>query len=475
MTCNPSLRMSSDPRNPQDIWRTAVGELQLQLPREAFDTWLRGARLVAHEDGTYIVGVANIYAREWLEHRLKKVIVRTLSQIAGRSVELRVVVWSGEQEPVDLREAGPLMAELTPPEPEEVTFEAASAGQTGLNIRLTLDDYAVGESNRLAHAAALAILDAPGTHFNPLMLHATVGLGKTHLLHAIGNAAAADGQTILFVTGERFTNEMVATIKAKRAADFRDKYRAVDLLLVDDIEFIAGKESTQEEFYHTFNALIEKGAQVVLAGGLPPGAIPRLDARLRSRFDGGLVVEITPPDYETRLEILSIKVRQRGFEGRIPAEVLEVIAEEAVGSIRELEGALNRLIASALINQEAPNLRVAETAINSARANQASITFEDVLFAVASHYGIDPDELTGRARSRDVSGARQVAMYLAYKYTNASLQQIGEALGGRNHSTVLYSCERVDDLMKTDSRARRDVQQIMQALRPKTTEVMGDE
>jgi chromosomal replication initiator protein len=457
--------MSSDSRTPHDIWQTAVGELQLQLPREAFDTWLRGARLVAHEDGTYIIGVANIYAREWLEHRLKKVIVRTLSQIAGRSVELRVVVWTGEQEKADLREAGPLMAELSPAEPEEVTFEAASAGHTGLNQRLILEDYVVGESNKLAHAAAMAVLDTPGTHFNPLMLHATVGLGKTHLLHAMGNAATTDGMTVLFVTGERFTNELVAAIKAKRTPEFRDKYRGVDLLLVDDIEFIAGKDATQEEFYHTFNALVEQGAQVVLAGGLPPGEIRKLDERLQSRFVGGLVVEITPPDYDTRLEILSIKVRQRGFEGRISPEVLEVIAEESVGSIRELEGALNRLVASALINQEAPNLRVAETAINHTRATQASISFEDVLFAVAGYYGLDPDELTGRARSRDVSGPRQVAMYLAYKHTNTSLQQIGEALGGRNHSTVLYSCERIDDLMKTDSQARRDVQQIMQVLK----------
>ncbi len=460
--------MTGDQRSPAEIWQTAYGELQLQLPREAFDTWLRSARLIAHEDGTYIIGVRNIYAREWLEHRLKKVIVRTLGQVAGRSVEVSFVVWAGDPEESDLRGAGPLLAEIAPPGPERAEFEMPAPGQTGLNPRYTFDEYAVGDSNRMAHAAALAILDSPAVHFNPLYLHASVGLGKTHLLHAVGNAAAADGLRPLMVTAERFTNDLVAAIRSKKTADFREKYRSVDLLLVDDVEFMAGKDSTQEEFYHTFNRLYENGAQIVVAAGQPPAAIRKLDARLQSRFEGGLVVEIAPPDYATRLEILSLKARQRGFEGRIPPEVMEVIAEESVGSIRELEGALNRVIATALINREAPTLRVAETAINQTRASQSALSLEDTIFAVAEFYGIEPDALTGRARSREVSAARQVAMYLAYKYTNTSLQQIGEALGGRNHSTVLYSCERIDDLMQTDSQVRHDVQTILQSLRPQS-------
>jgi len=458
--------MTRDQSSAAKIWETAYGELQLQLPREAFDTWLRNAHLIAHEDGTYIIGVQNIYAREWLEHRLKKVIARTLSQIAGRGVEVSFVVWTGAPEETDLREAGPLLAEIAPAATEKPEFEKLSPGQTGLNPRYTFDEYAVGNSNRMAHAAALAALDTPGGQFNPLYLHAAIGLGKTHLLHAIGHEAAAAGHRVLLVTGRRFTNDLVAAIYSRKTGGYREKHRSLDLLLIDDIEFIAGKDSTQEEFYNTFNVLYEHGAQVIVAAGQPPAAIRKLDERLRSRFDGGLVVEMTLPDYETRLEILRLKARQRGFDGRIPPEVLEVIAEETAESIRELDGALNRMIASALINREAPTIRTAETAINQTRASAQTLGLEDVIFAVAAYYEIEPEGLTGRGRSRDVSSARQVAMYMAYKHTNTSLQQIGEALGGRNHSTVLYSCERIDDLMQTDSQVRRDVQAIMESLRP---------
>ncbi len=458
--------MTRDHRSAAEIWQTAYGELQLQLPREAFDTWLRGARLVAHEDGTFIIGVHNVYAREWLEHRLKKVVMRTLEQIAERAVEVRFVISPPEAADQDLSSAGPLLAGLEPVSQEAPTFEALQPGQTGLNPRYRLEDYAVGESNRMAHAAALAVLDAPAEQFNPLLIHSTPGLGKTHLLHAIGNAALESGLSVLFVTAERFTNDLLAAIRTHKTEDFRDKYRSVDVLLVDDAEFMAGKESTQEEFYHTFNRLYDGGAQIILATGQSPDAIRKLDARLRSRFEGGLVVEIAAPDYQTRLDILAIKARQRGFEGRIPPEVLEVIAEEAAGSVRELEGALNRVIATALINREAPTLRVAESALSATRDAQWTISLEDVIFAVAEFYHLEATDLTGRGRSREVSAARQVAMYLANKYTNASLQAIGEALGGRNHSTVLYSCDRIDDLVQTESQVRRDVHTILQALRP---------
>jgi chromosomal replication initiator protein len=456
--------MTSDPLTAAEIWQTAYGELQLQMPREAFDTWLRNARLLASEDGTFIIGVHNIYAREWLEHRLKKVIVRALSQIAGRSVEVRFVIWTADETQADLSSAGPLLAELEPPAAPAARFERLLPGETGLNPRYTFDEYAVGPSNRLAHAAAQAVGDQPGTQFNPLYLHAGVGLGKTHLLHAIGHSAAGLDRRVLFVTAERFTNDLMAAIRAKTNAEFREKYRTLDLLLVDDIDFLAGKDSTQEEFYHTFNILYDLGAQIAVAGSQPPAGLRKLDTRLASRFDGGLVVEITPPDYETRLQILSLKARQRGFDGRIPAEVFEVIAEESLGSVRELEGAFNRVIAAAMLHQEAPTVNLAETVIGETRDGQEAPTLDSIILAVAEYYGLEPDELTGRGRSREVSGARQVAMYLAYKHTDTSLQHIGEALGGRNHSTVLYSCERISDLMATDTQVRREIGAILAAM-----------
>ncbi len=457
--------MDNRSRSPAEIWKTAHGELQLQMPRETFDTWLRNSRLIAHEDGTYIIGVPNIYAREWLEQRLKKVITRTLSQVAGRTVEVRFVLWSEHPQKDSLREAGPLLAELEPPE-QAIRFERLLPGETGLNPRYTFDTYAVGGNNRLAYAAALSVAETPAIQFNPLYVYGGVGLGKSHLIHAIGNACQLQGLRVLYVSSETFTNDLVAAIKTHRTDEFRDKYRLLDVLLMDDIQFIAGKESTQEEFYHTFNALYDAGAQIVLAASNAPSELRRLDPRLRSRFEGGLVVEIHPPDYATRLEILNIKARLRGFEGQVSPEVLETLADTEEMSVRELEGALNRLIASALLTHEAPSVSLAEEVLGKIRDRHPSPTLEDIIIAVAEFYGVSPDELCGRGRSREVSVARQVAIYLAREETDVPLQQIGEALGGRNHSTVLYSCERIADLVETDSQMRHQVQTILQSLRP---------
>jgi len=470
--------MSDSSRNPNTIWETAYGQLQLQMPRETFDTWLRSARLIAHEDGTYILGVANIYAREWLEHRLKKVITRTLSQIAERSVEVRFVLWAEHHEPEDTYEAGPLLAEIKPKAAPEPRFEALQPGDAGLNPRYKFATYAVGSCNRLAVAAAQAVTEMPAHQFNPLYIHAPVGLGKTHLLHAIGHACEERNLRVLFTSSESFTNDLVGAIRSHKTSDFREKYRELDVLLVDDIQFIAGKESTQEEFYHTFNTLFESSGQIVIAASDPPSAVRKLDERLGSRFEGGLVVEVQPPDYETRLDILRIKAEMRGFGERIPMEVLEIIAEETEGSVRELEGALNRVVAAAMLSHEVPNLTLAERALDQIAQqrqtqgdNPGTLALEDILAAVGDYYGITPQEIAGRGRSREVSNARQVTMYLAREQSNASLAEIGETLGGRNHSTVLYSCERVADLVSTDSRVRRDIQIILQTLQPEVVPV----
>ena len=326
--------MSDPSRNPNTIWETAYGQLQLQMPRETFDTWLRSARLIAHEDGTYILGVANIYAREWLEHRLKKVITRTLSQIAERSVEVRFVLWAEHHQVEETYEAGPLLAEIKPQAKPEPRFETLQPGDAGLNPRYTFATYAVGSSNRMAAAAAQAVTEMPAFQFNPLYIHAPVGLGKTHLLHAIGHACVERDYRVLFTSSEAFTNDLIGAIRSHKTSEFREKYRDLDVLLVDDIQFIAGKDSTQEEFYHTFNTLFESNAQIVVAASDPPSAVRKLDGRLGSRFEGGLVVEVQPPDYETRLDILQIKAEMRGFGERIPVEVLEIIAEETEGSVQ---------------------------------------------------------------------------------------------------------------------------------------------
>ncbi len=460
--------------SPAEVWQTALGELQLQLPRETFDTWLRHARLVAHEDGTFIIGVHNIYAREWLEHRLKKVILRTVGRIAQRTVELRFVV-AAEKRPRpnsrrekardDVSQAGPLLANLerreAPPQ-----FERLAPGETGLNPRQTFDTFAPGPCNNLAYTAALAVVES-AAQFNPLYIHAGVGLGKTHLLHAIGNACRACERRVLYVSAETFINDMVGAIRGKSTGEFRSKYREVDVLLVDDVQFLAGKDSTQEEFYHTFNALHNANAQIVIAAGGPPDSIRNLDGRLRSRFEGGLVIHLEPPDFHTRLNILELKAEQRSLNGSMPFELLERVAQDIEGSVRDLEGALNRLIATSLLTRQAPTLSEAEEVLDrlqsSARTSNG-LALEDIVMAVADHYEVSADDLCGRGRSREVSGARQVAMYIAHRQADIPLQQIGEAMDGRNHSTVLYSCDRVEDLMRTDSLVRRQVQAILRSL-----------
>lgn len=465
-------RMNSQSRSPADIWRTAYGELQLQLPRETFDTWLRNARLIAHEDGTFIIGVHNIYAREWLEHRLKKVIVRTLSRITQQTVEVRFILTPEKRDDPDIASAGPLLAPLEKQSEPAPTFERLSPGETGVSPRQTFDTYAVGESNRLAHTAALSIAESPAVQFNPLYIHAGVGLGKSHLLHAIGNACHKRGYNVLFASAERFTNDLVAAIRSHNTSELRSKYRNVDVLLIDDIQFIAGKETTQEEFFHTFNTLYDSGAQIVITANCPPGQIKQLDRRLKSRFEGGLTVELLPPDFLTRIDILEIKTSLRGFENRLPLDLLERIAEQSGGNIRELEGTLNKVVAAAMLNENIIDDSVVEAALEkmqAAKDKEPSASLEDVIMATAEYYGLTPEDLSGRGRSREVSTARQVAMYIAHKEIDHPLQQIGEMLGGRNHSTVLYSCERIADLVSTDSRVRREINSILRTLLPNTS------
>jgi chromosomal replication initiator protein len=456
--------MGSHTRKADVIWQTAYGDLQLQLPRETFDTWLRNARLVAHEDGTYIIGVENIYAREWLEHRLKSVVVSTLSRIAERGVEVRFVLLPGQEKSADLSGAGPLLADLEPEGEEAPRFERLPAGETSLNPQYTFAAFVEGTSNRLASAGARTAADAPGAQFNPLFLHASTGLGKTHLLHAIGNACHEQGWRVLYASAERFTNDMVGAIRARKTDAFREKYRGVDVLLVDDVQFIAGKDTTQEEFYHTFNALHNAGAQIVLAASRPPAQIGKLDPHLRSRFEGGLVVDIQPPDFLTRLAILQSKAERRGFAERVPYDVLERIAEAVEDNVRSLEGALNQVIARLLLSPEPFTVEMAEVSFDFPEPAAPLVTMADVIMAVADYYDVSPDDLCGRDRSREVSVARQVAMYIARDEVGVPLQQIGEALGGRNHSTVLYSCERIGDLLDADSPLRRQVEAIKGAL-----------
>lgn len=437
--------------NAERHWQAALGQLQMELPRATFDTWVRDAEYLAYEDGTFIIGVRNAYARDWLEDRLLSTTKRVLTGIIGRTVDVRFVVWQGD--PVDEPENPSLDIQ---PEIDQVPQE------NNLNRRYTFESFVVGASNRLAHAAALAVVESPAKAYNPFFLYGGVGLGKTHLLHAIGQACMQQGLQVLYVSSEEFTNDLVNAIRAHTTAAFRERYRMVDVLLIDDIQFIAGKESTQEEFFHTFNTLHGQDKQIIISSDRSPKALVTLEERLRSRFEWGLAADIQPPDFETRLAILRSKAERTGRD--VPASILELIARRSKNNIRELEGSLTRVLAYADLTGEEISEALVETALADLFVHHSTLTPELILAAVARQYDIDEERLIARDRSRAVALPRQVAMYLIREETDTSLPSIGDVLGGRDHTTVLYGWEKIAEKLDTDDQLRRQVMSIRETL-----------
>jgi len=436
--------------NPQRLWQAALGELELKMARATFDTWLRDTHCIGVENqDTLIVGVKNGYAIEWLENRLYTVIQRTLQRITEKELQVRFVVWDAKRGQEQAVEAL-FQAEEALPEKALVN--------PGLNPDYTFASFVVGPSNRLAQAASEAVAEAPSTAYNPLFIHGGVGLGKTHLLHAIGHIAYRQGMQVLYVSSETFTNDLIEAIRTHTNEQFREKYRNADVLLVDDIQFIAGKESTQEEFFHTFNALRDKGRQIVMTSDRTPKAMVTLEERLRSRFEWGLIVDIQSPDYETRMAILQSKAERLGVA--VPNELLSYIATNIESNIRELEGALNRVLAMTRLTGLPLTKAVAEKALIDLLPNRPEIAADDILRAVAGFYGISRDDLRSSNRSQRIAQPRQIAMYLLREETDASLPQIGAELGGRDHTTVLYGCERVRARLEHDDQLKRELMSL---------------
>ncbi|MFQ5577173.1 MAG: chromosomal replication initiator protein DnaA, partial [Anaerolineae bacterium] len=335
---------------------------------------------------------------------------------------------------------------------------------TSLKLRpnYTFKRFVVGSSNRLAHAASQAVSERPGKAYNPLFLYGGVGLGKTHLLQAIAHHALVNSGRVIYVSSETFTNDFINAIRQQTTDTFREHYRNTNFLLIDDIQFIAGKESTQEEFFHTFNDIHSAGGQIVLTSDRLPKAIPTLEDRLSSRFEWGLLADIQPPDLETRLAILRFKAEEIG--ARVSNEVMEFIARRAQNNIRELEGALNKVVAHAALTKEAITLSQAKQALQNLVNRRASITVDMVIEAVAQFYDLTMDELRGTNRSKRVAAPRHIAMYLAREETKASLPQIGEALGGRDHTTIMYGYGKINTLVEQNERIRRDAMQLREIL-----------
>jgi chromosomal replication initiator protein len=428
-------------------WQAALGQLQMEMPKAAFDTWVRDADLLTYEDGAFTIGVHNAYARDWLDSRLSSTIRRLLTGIMNRSVEVRFVVWQD------------LDSEVEPQAiPHHVFEPATDTSNSSLNGRYSFSNFVVGASNRLAHAASLAVAEKPSEAYNPLFLYGGVGLGKTHLLHAIGNHCASSGLSVLYVSSEEFTNDLINAIRSHTTQAFREKYRRTDILLIDDIQFIAGKESTQEEFFHTFNTLHGQDKQIVISSDRPPKAMVTLEERLRSRFEWGLTADIQPPDFETRVAILRSKADRANY--KIPEEIIEIIARKFQSNIRELEGALTRIVAYADLRGMAMTVPLIDSALADLLPHHSEVQPEHVIKTVAEAYGLTTERILGRDRSRMVALPRQIAMYLLREEANVSLPQIGQALGGRDHTTVMYGCGKIADLLERDEKLRRKVIEI---------------
>lgn len=444
---------------PDQVWQAALGELQLQLTKSTYDTWLRDTSLLSHEDGLFVIGVETAYAKDWLENRLLSTIKRTLTGITGKAVEVKFTVWINEAAE---NEPSPSPAEILSATPKAEPYYSDNLSSLRLNAKYVFETFVVGPSNRLAHAAALASSENPGRAYNPLFLYGGVGLGKTHLLQAIGNKCVAANLNVLYVSAEQFTNDLINSIRSHTTESFREKYRTIDVLLIDDIQFIAGKESTQEEFFHTFNALHGQTKQVVISSDRSPKSLVTLEERLRSRFEWGLTADIQPPDFETRTAILRAKAE--GMNRNIPHEIIDLIARRVQSNIRELEGALNKVCAYTEMLGQPLTLDTASTAIADLLPRRHSLSAVQILTAVAAFYNVNLDDIIGRDRSKDISTPRQMAMYLVREETDASLPEIGTLLGGRDHTTVMHGCEKISNLIETDESTRRQFLSIRERL-----------
>ncbi len=454
--------------SPETAWKAALGELEMQMTKATFTTWLQGTRALSWADGEFVIGVRNDFAKDWLENRLYDLIVRTLSSVVGQRVLLRFVVWSDEIiAPKTAMTNGNGRADLVPAMPREPQRNGNgsnygrredAATENLLNRRYSFASFVVGPNNRMAHAAALSVAENPGQFYNPLFIYGGVGLGKTHLLHAIGHRCREDGHRVRYISAETFTNDLVTSIRNKQTPEFRERYRTVDVLLIDDIQFIAGKEGTQDEFFHTFNDLHSHGKQVIISSDRPPKALAALEERLLSRFEWGLTVDIQAPEEETRRAILLAKADELGFA--VPDYVIEFIAHQVRQNIRELEGALNKVVAYAQLTGGSIDQALVNRALADTLRRAERISVDQVIDIVCRYYSVTAEAIASSSRKSTIAYPRQVAMYLARTETEASLPQIGVALGNRDHTTILHGYEKINGLVEIDPQLRRDVLEI---------------
>lgn len=443
----------------EELWQTVLAQVQLNISQANFATWFKNTKIISKENGGVIISVPNSFVKEWLEQKYNKIIFKVLHSLDDNIKDIKYIIGKSElkalkKTPVALPEVGQL---------EFREFKVNK--ETNLNPRYAFENFVVGPFNELAQAAAFAVSKTPGFVYNPLFVYGGVGLGKTHLLQAIGNEVTKNftQKKVKYIPSEKFTAGVVASIRNHQMESFKSKYRAIDVLIIDDVQFLAGKEKTQEEFFHTFNALYEKNKQIILSSDRPPKSIPALTERLRSRFEGGMIADISYPDFETRLAILKAKTQEIKVD--IPEEILNYVAENIPKNIRELEGALNILAANQKLQSRTLDQETVKSLLkNLISGSNRAVTPKKIIQSVAEFYDLKEKDLISSSRKKEIVKPRQVAMYLLRKELKNSYPFIGRKLGDKDHTTVIHSFEKISKELESDKNLEEEIDLIRQRL-----------
>ncbi|WP_333887426.1 chromosomal replication initiator protein DnaA [Clostridium sp.] len=445
-----------------ELWEKALNIIKGELTEVSFNTWIKSISPLDMDNSNIKLGVPNDFTKDILSNNYKDLIINAIKLITSKRYNITFFVLS--EDSIDEYKQSPLKKQES-----RNNIIVNDEMTTILNPKYTFDTFVIGNSNRFAHAASLAVAESPAKAYNPLFIYGGVGLGKTHLMHAIGHYIIQNNPRakVVYVSSEKFTNELINSIKDDKNVEFRNKYRNVDVLLIDDIQFIAGKERTQEEFFHTFNALHEANKQIIISSDSPPKEIPTLEDRLRSRFEWGLIADIQPPDFETRMAILKKKADEEHLN--IRNEVFSYIATKIKSNIRELEGALIRIVAYSSLTNKEITVDLASEALRDIISNSQNkqVTIELIQDVVSSYYNLKIDDFKSARRTRNVAFPRQIAMYLSRKLTDMSLPKIGEEFGGRDHTTVIHAYEKISDCLKNDEALQKVINELTKRINQK--------
>ena len=448
----------------REVWRAVLGELQLQLPRPTFETWLKQTEGISCDGRSFVVEVPTPFAVAWLERRMYQSIQKTVEKITHQPLDIQFQVKNGSSYQAGTNSMAARIPDSLTGDEFNPSTNTRYYRPPNLSPKYTFESFVVGSSNQLAYSAARAVSDAPGQGYNPLFIYSGVGLGKTHLLHAIGHVCASRGLSVLYATSEQFTNEFISAIRNRTTEEFRGRYRSVQVLLMDDVQFMSGKEQTHEGFFHTFNDLHNSGNQVVITSDRPPRALALLEDRLRSRFEWGLMTDIQPPNLETRMAILVSKAEELGVV--LEESIVELIAKRVQKNVRELEGTLNRIVAFSQLMNTPVALESIPHVLDDLSSDAARhfIDPERIIEEVSRYYKITPGDILGRSRTKKIALARQVGMYLLIYELEMSPTQVGRILGGRDHATVIHGAGKINGEINEDGQLRQDVLTIKEAI-----------